>query len=193
MDVPGGSATHLADEARTKVETGMRTRVFVAALVLALGLPGAAFALPSWPNTSLVTENDSGAGSLAGATWAVPTRGDCAVVADDGHYGFPSPPVEWVPGSEIAVRFESAERPRRVYARAFLFGDPTTGTPIYGETKIPNELRRVQVHGEIVWEAVLSPPPWPDLYLEVTAEWKPLARCGPREATWKWRAGLLPV
>lgn len=111
----------------------------------------------------------------------------------EGEYGFPSPPVRWVPGTEVAVRIESAERPRRVEARAFLFGDPTTGTPIYGQLEVPNELRRVEVEGETMWEAVLSPPPWPDLYLEVKAEWKRIPRCGERWATWKWRAGLLPI
>ncbi len=172
----------------------MRTKLVATAIVTTLGLPGAAMARADrWPDASLMTENDSAAGSLAGARWAVPTGRECVVKVDDGRYAFPPPPVEWVPGTEIAVRFESAERPGRVDARAFLFGDPTTGTPIYGETEIPNELRRVEIDGEVVWEAVLSPPPWPDLYLEVAAEWKRVARCGPREATWKWRAGLLPV
>lgn len=171
----------------------MRTKLTATLVLMALGLPGAAGARPpGWPETSLVTASESRDGSFAGATWATGSAKDCVVAEVDGHYGFPGPPMRWVPGTEIAVRFETAERPRGVDSRAFLSGDPTTGTPIYGEVAIPDELRRVEIDGETMWEAVLSPPPWPDLYLEVAAEWKP-ARCGPRKATWKWRVGLLPI
>lgn len=172
----------------------MWTKVAVSALVTVFVVPGGAAARGGgWPHATLVTDSASGEGSFAGATWAMPSRSECAIAVVDGEYGFPSPPVQWVPGTEIAVRLESPERPRHVDAIAFLLGDPTTGTPVYGKVDIPNEVRRVEVDGDEMWEAVLSPPPWPDLYLEVTAEWKRVPDCGPRRATWKWRTGVLPA
>ena len=170
----------------------MRVKLFAVTVVTVL-LPSAVAEAGTWPRAVLTTPNDAEEGSFASATWATRTSWECVIKVVDGEYGFPSPPVQWVPGTEIAVRFEKRERPRRVDVRAFLLGDPFAGVPLYGEMEIAYELRRVEVDGVTMWEAVLSPPPWPDLYLEVTAEWKRVPRCGARRATWKWRAGLLPI
>ena len=172
----------------------MGTRVCGLALAALLLAPGAAAAhAHRAPEAVLVTADDSEPGALAESAWAIRTGRECVIKSGRGEHWYPKTPVRWVPGSEIAVRFETGERPRSVTARAFLLGDPTTSTPVYGEVSIPHELRRVEIDGETMWEAVLSPPPWFDLYMEVGAEWKRAGRCGPREATWVWRAGLLPI
>lgn len=172
----------------------MGIRLCGLALVSALALSGTAVAhdhLP--PHAVLVTDIDSGEGMSYATTWTRRAGKYCATVVFDGfnHYG--SPPVQWVPGTAIAVRFEKRQRPSRVNVRGFLLGDPTTGTAIYGEVPIPYELRRVDVGGETMWEAALSPPPWPDLYLHVMAVWEDVDGCGKQSARWTFRAGLLPV
>lgn len=171
---------------------GMGTNLCALALAMLVFAPGTA-AASGPPDTVLLTDGDSREGSLAEAGWSIRTGWECVVRDYDGEYGFPGPPVRWVPGTEIVVRFETRQRPRRVEVGAFLLGDPTAGVPIYGKTSVPHELRRVEIDGKTMWEAVLSPPPWPDLYLEVMAEWKDPDGCDVRWALWKWRAGLLPV
>lgn len=116
----------------------------------------------------------------------------CVTLAADGIPGY-VPPVQWVPGTDIAVRFATRHKPARVQVTAYLLGDPTTGTPIYGSTPVPHELRRVEVDGKVMWEAVLSPPPAADLYLDVVAHWKDQDGCGMQEAAWTFRASLLPI
>lgn len=172
----------------------MGIKLVTVALVAALVAPATAVAGDhAVPDAVLVTATDSEAGSLAEATWTTRSGDVCSTAVLDGEYGFPSPPVQWVPGTEIAVRFEKRRRPLVVAASAFLVGDPLAGVPIYGEVAIPHEMRRVKVDGKTMWEAVLSPPPWPDLYMEVEAEWDGSGGCGARRVLWKWRAGLLPL
>lgn len=166
--------------------------LLVLAAVLAAAGPAAAHDHTP-PEAVLVTGTDSGSGASYGATWAKRDGRYCAVMVADGLYGFEGPPVQWVPSSEIAVRFETRHRPARVLVRGFLFGDPTTGTAIYGRIRVPHELRKVEVSGKTMWEAVLSPPPWPDLWLDVTADWKDVDGCHPQHAGWTFRAGLLPI
>lgn len=177
--------------------TGMGTKLFAVAVAVCLcGLWPAAARDRNPPDALLVTETDSGEGvNYTTSTWA---RGKgkaryCTVRVADGIQYWESPPVQWVPGLEIAVRFETAHEPAKVEVIAFLLGDPTTGTAIYGKVDVEHELRRVEVEGRKVWEAVLSPPPWPDLYLDVTARWEDRDGCGKQESAWTFRAGMLPI
>lgn len=164
------------------------------ALAVLLALPAGASAHDhAVPKALLLTEHGSGEGSNYTATWAHGDGRYCSVLTGDGVYPWPGPPVQWVPGTGIAVRFETRHEPRKVVAHAFLLGDPTTGTPIYGEVDVPHELRKVRVDGKTMWEAMLSPPPWPDLYLDVWARWNDQDGCHPQVAGWRFRAGLLPI
>ena len=171
----------------------MGTKLWGVALVAALVFPAPAVAHDhEVPDAVLVTGQGSDVGSMYTATWAHRTGRHCSVVATEGPYPWPAPPVRWVPGTEMAVRFETRYQPTAVRAHAYLSGDPTTGTPIYGGVDIPHELRKVKVDGRTMWEAVLSPPPWPDLWLDVSADWDDVDGCGLQSAGWKFRAGLLP-
>lgn len=164
------------------------------ALALALALPVSASAHDHvWPEAVLITETDSGAGVPYTASWSRRTGKLCSTLVADGLYGYEGPPVQWVPNTEMLVRFESRHRPSQVRAKAYLVGDPTIGTPIYGRVDIPHELRKVKVDGETRWEAVLSPPPWPDLYLQVDASWRDQDGCGGQHVAYTFRAGLLPI
>jgi hypothetical protein len=145
------------------------------------------------PRAVLVTDTDSGEGSAYTSSWAWRAGKHCAGVVADGTYAFEGPPVQWVPGTGIAVRFEKRQRPSHVMVRAYLLGDPLAGVPLFGRVRVPHELRRVEVDGKRTWEAVLSPPPWPDLWLDVTADWDDADGCGGQHAGWKFRAGLLPI
>lgn len=146
------------------------------------------------PDAWLVTGMGTGSGVNYTTTWSEKQRGDiCATLVGDGIRAWQSPPVPWAPGGEMAVRFESRHKPSSVRAIAYLLGDPTTGTVIYGEVKVPHELRRVEVDGKMMWEAVLFPPPALDLYLDVVARWKDQSGCGTQQAAWTFRAGLLPI
>ena len=102
-------------------------------------------------------------------------------------------PARWLPTEGLLIRFASPRRPHRVDVDGYVLGDPIAGTPIYGHVEIPYELRRVLVDGRPMWEAVLDPPPAPDLYLDVTATWSDVDGCGMQSASWTFRAGLLPV
>jgi hypothetical protein len=172
----------------------MRTKVAGLGLALAAALlPGAAGAHDhAPPEAHLLTENDSGAGVRYTTTWARGNGESCVVTGGDGIWAWDAPPVQWVPDSPIAVRFSTRHRPTRVEVTGYLLGDPTTGTVIFGEVDVPAELRRVHVNGRTRWEAVLSPPPWPDLYLDVAARWKDAGGCHRQEAGWTFRAGLVP-
>lgn len=145
------------------------------------------------PEALLVTGMGSGYGTNYTTTWSERQGDLCATLVGDGIRAWDSPPVPWAPGSEMAVRFESKHKPSSIRAIAYLLGDPTTGTAIYGEVKVPYELRRVEVDGKTMWEAVLSPPPALDLYLDVVARWKDQSGCGTQQAAWTFRAGLLPI
>lgn len=145
------------------------------------------------PSATLITTTDSAEGAHAITSWASRSGGRCAVSVARGTYGWQGPAVQWIPGTEMAVRFDSRHRPAGVFARAFLFEDPTTGTPIYGEVYFPRKLRKVDVDGRTMWEAVLSPPPWPDMLLEVRARWRDRDGCAGQSASWWFRAGLSPV
>ena len=164
------------------------------ALAMLLALPAGAWAHDhAVPDALLVTEQGSGEGRNYTATWARGSGRYCAVATTVGAYGWPGPPVEWVPGTEMAVRFDTRHKPTRVRAHAFLLGDATTETAIYGKVDVPHELRKVEVDGKTMWEAVLSPPPWPDLWLDVWARWNDQDGCHPQVAGWRFRAGLLPI
>ena len=140
-----------------------------------------------------MTDFGSGPGAGYTTTWGWGNDRICTVMVGDGTRSWESPPVRWVPGTEMAVRFTSRHKPAHVNATAYLVGDPTTGTVIYGKTHVPYELRRVEVDGRTMWEAVLSPPPSPDLYLDVVAHWRDQDGCGRQEVAWTFRAGLLPI
>jgi hypothetical protein len=177
----------------TKVE-GMRTKLSGLALAAVLAAPAPAVAhdhLP--PRAVLVTDTDSGEGTVYTSSWARRAGKHCSVVVGGFSRLFEEPPVQWVPGTDIAVRFEKHQRPSHVIVRGFLLGDPTTGTAIYGRVRVPHELRRVEDEGKRMWEAVLSPPPWPDLWLDVQADWEDEDGCGGQHVGWRFRAGLLPV
>lgn len=172
----------------------LRSCGIVLAVVAGLGAPGAALAHDHMPpDALLVTDLDSGEGNNYTVTWARGDRFTCTVMVGDGIQRFEGPPVQWIPGTDIAVRFETRHRPTRVRVTGYLVGDPLAGVPIYGAVRVPYELRRVKVDGKIMWEAVLSPPPAPDLYLDVVARWKDQDGCGMQESAWTFRAGLLPI
>lgn len=163
------------------------------ALALVAGAPGAAVAHDHRPPKALlVTERDSGRGHNYSTMWSWANGGYCAQEAGRETWS-PRPPVQWLPGDDIAVRFEKRHKPAYVLVRAFLIGDPASETPLYGETPVPHELRRVEVDGEVMWEAVLSPPPAPELYLDVVARWEDRDGCRMQESAWTFRASPLPV
>lgn len=145
------------------------------------------------PDAWLVTGMGTGAGTNYTATWSEKQGDLCATLVGDGIRSWSSPPVPWVPGTEMAVRFESRHKPSSVRPIAYLIGDPLAGVPIFGEIMVPYELRRVEVDGKKMWEAVLFPPPSLDLYLDVVARWKDQSGCGTQQASWTFRAGLLPI
>lgn len=164
------------------------------ACAVAFGAPGAAVAHDhTSPEALLVTTTDSGPGTNYSTIWSQRSGRWCATLAADGIPAYGPTPVQWVPGTDIAVRFVTRHKPARVRATAYLLGDPTTGTPIYGSTPVPHELRRVEVDGKVMWEAVLDPPPAADLYLDVVAHWRDQDGCGMQEAAWSFRASLLPI
>lgn len=164
------------------------------AVAAALCAPGAVRAHDHRaPEATLVTEMGSGPGTNYSATWSERDGRACAVSVADGIRGWGSPPVAWMPGTEIAVRLGSRHRPSHIRAVGYVVGDPTTGTAVYGEFKVPYELRPVEVDGKRMWEAVLEPPPSPDLYLDVVVQWKDRSGCGVQQSAWTFRAGLLPV
>lgn len=174
----------------------MRTRALGVALVVAaaLGTPGPATAHDHRaPEAVLVTEMGSGAGTNYSSTWSDREGRLCGIAVADGIRAWGSPPVPWMPGTDMAVRLGSRHRPTRVRALAYVVGDPTSGTPIYGEFKVPYELRPVEVDGKRMWEAVLEPPPSLDLYLDVVVQWKDRDGCGVQQSAWTFRAGLLPI
>lgn len=145
------------------------------------------------PDAVLVTDMGSGTGTNYTTTWSERQGDLCATGVGDGIRTWDSPPVPWAPGTEMAVRFESRHKPASVRAVAYLVGDPLAGVPIFGEVHVSHELRRVEVHGKTMWEAVLSPPPSLDLYLDVVARWKDRSGCGTQQSAWTFRAGLLPI
>ncbi|HEX2294896.1 MAG TPA: hypothetical protein VHN37_06265 [Actinomycetota bacterium] len=173
----------------------MRTRPILLALAVTVALlPGPAPAHDhSAPDALLVTASDSGEGTNYTTTWST-RRGDlCAVLHGDGTGRYEEPPVTWVPGTAIAVRFETRHRPARVAVTGYVAGDPLAGIPLIGGDPVPHELRKVEVDGKTMWEAALSPPPSPDLYLDVVAHWRDTEGCGMQESAWTFRAGLLPI
>lgn len=173
----------------------MRTVLIGLTLALAAALlPGAAAAHDhAPPNALLVTETDSGDGTNYTTTWSRRSGKYCVVLHGDGTGRYQEPPVTWVPGTGIAVRFETPHRPARVDVTGYIAGDPLAGIPLVGGDPVPYELRKVEVDGRKMWEAALSPPPSPDLYLDVVARWRDTDGCGMQESAWTFRAGLLPV
>jgi hypothetical protein len=172
----------------------MGIRLVALTLVAALVAPAPATAHDDGPPEAVVvTSLGSRAAALHATEWASGDARRCAVISTDDYYEWRNPPVPWVPGTEIVVRFDTPHKPVRVRAIAFLSGDPTTGTPVYGKTEVPHELREAEVDGKKTWEAVLSPLPSPDLYVDVFARWKGVPGCGVREGAWSFRAGLLPL
>lgn len=145
------------------------------------------------PDALLVTDLGSGEGTGYTTTWATRSGNLCTVLHGDGIDRYQEPPVRWAPGTEIAVRFETSRRPARVRVTGYFAGDPLAGIPLFGGDPVPYELRRVEVDGITMWEAVLSPPPTVDLYLDVVARWRDTTGCGMQEAAWTFRAGLLPI
>ncbi|MDQ4126071.1 MAG: hypothetical protein M3134_10820 [Actinomycetota bacterium] len=174
----------------------MRTKLTVVALAVAgmqaLPVPGFAHDHRA-PDALLVTGLGSGEGTAYTTTWATRSGDLCAVLHGDGTGRYDGPPVRWAPGTEIAVRFETPRRPARVRVTGWFAGDPLAGIPLFGGDPVPYELRRLEVDGRTMWEAVLSPPPTVDLYLDVVAHWRDTTGCGLQEAAWTFRAGLLPI
>lgn len=172
----------------------MRAKVFVALLLTLCAVGPVTAHGHKPPGALLLTETDSGGGvNYSTSTWARSGGRFCTVRVADGLWYWEGPPVQWVPGTEIAVRFETPRKPSKVDVVAYLLGDPTTGTVIYGKVDVAHELRPADVEGRTMWEAVLSPPPWPDLYLDVVARWRDRRGCGMQESAWTFRAGLLPI
>lgn len=174
----------------------MRTKLTIAAVALAgmqaLSAPAVAHDHGP-PDALLVTTLGSGEGTGYTSTWATRSGDLCTVLHGDGTGRYDRAPVRWAPGTEIAVRFETRRRPARVRVTGYFAGDPLAGIPLLGGDPVPYELRRVEVEGRTMWEAVLSPPPTVDLYLDVVAHWRDATGCGMQEAAWTFRAGLLPI
>lgn len=173
---------------------GLALRLFLTAVVsgVALLAPTQAFAHDHGPPRALiVSPRDSVQGRMYTSTWARGHGRYCSVGVADGVPGSPHP-VQWLPGEELAVRFETRQRPARLFVDGYLLGDPFAGVPLFGRVEIPHELRRARIDGTVVWEAVLDAPPSPDLYIDLTALWKDVDGCGMQSASWAFWAGLLP-
>ncbi len=139
------------------------------------------------PDAFLETSAGEQRGAAYVSEWSHGDGRFCVTGVGDGIRAW-GEPIRFVPGEHLSIRFDKTQRPQRVRVLAWRAGYPVVNEPVGPPETVETELERARHHGRRVWRATFDAPLTPDLYLDVTAHWHDVDKCGSQSVSWTFHA-----